>query len=331
MMRYRFLVLTMLLAAAVYAHGDAAVFLEEPYGTFGSMNPTGHAAVYLSGVCADTPTQLRLCRPGETGVVISRYHRIQGLDWVAIPLLPYLYAVDNAADIPAFADAETVDALRDGYRRTHLLDLAPDDADGGTPRGDWYQLIGSAYDRKLYGFQIETTPQEDAQLVAYLNAVENHTRYSLFLNNCADFAATIINFYEPRAVRRNFLLDAGVTTPKHVAKAIVKYSHHHPEVELSSFFIAQVPGTLPRSRPAGGIAEGLVRSKKYVVPMALLSPVAVGAVATMYILEGRFRPERYASSFDLSRVAPDNTPRRRSPPVQGQSLLSGQLQRAPEP
>ena len=34
---------------------------------------TGHAAVYLSGVCAETPLVLRRCGPGETGVVLSRY------------------------------------------------------------------------------------------------------------------------------------------------------------------------------------------------------------------------------------------------------------------
>ncbi len=301
-MRYRIPVLFVLLAAAVFAHGDAAFFLEEPYGTFGSMNPTGHAAVYLSNVCADSPTHLRLCRPGETGIVISRYHRIRGLDWLAISLVPYLYAVEDMADIPTAADADTVSAVRDAYRRTHLQAYAPNNDDGSMPGGDWYQLVGSAYDRKLYGFQIETTPEQDARLVEWLNRSNNRTKYSLFFNNCADFAASIMNFYQPHMVRRNFLLDLGVTTPKFVAKSIVKNARRHPKLEMSAFYITQVPGTLPRSRPADGIAEALVRSKKYVVPLALLSPVTTGTLAAVYVSQGRFRPERYAESFDLTRA-----------------------------
>ena len=83
------------LVQAICAHASVALLMEEPYGHFGAMNPTGHSAVYLNHVCAASPTELRACRPGESGVVISRYHKIDGLDWVAIPLIPYLYAVDE--------------------------------------------------------------------------------------------------------------------------------------------------------------------------------------------------------------------------------------------
>lgn len=141
----------------------------------------------------------------------------------------------------------------------------------------------------------------------WLNRSNNRSRYSLFTNNCADFAASIMNFYEPRMVRRNYLLDLGVMTPKYVAKAIVKHSRKHSRVEMSAFYISQIPGTLPRSRPADGIAEALVRSKKYVVPLALLSPVTTGTLAAVYVAQGRFRPERYAESFDLARVVEEQT------------------------
>jgi len=94
------------------------VFLEEPFGLFGHMNPTGHAAVYLSRVCAASPTVLRPCEPGESGVVISRYHRVGGYDWIAIPLIPYLYAVDEPQQAPLYVNAEMVAALRDHCRVT---------------------------------------------------------------------------------------------------------------------------------------------------------------------------------------------------------------------
>src|ERR1700687_3817497 len=81
------------------ANASATLLLEEPYGRLGFFTATGHAAVYLSGVCAETPVVLRPCAPGELGAVISRYDGVAGYDWVAIPLIPYLYAVDQTDDI----------------------------------------------------------------------------------------------------------------------------------------------------------------------------------------------------------------------------------------
>jgi hypothetical protein len=99
------------------AKADVAVLLEEPYSYDGALAGTGHAAIYLNRVCAASRTVLRHCLPGEPGVVISRYHRVAGYDWLAIPLNPYLYAVDRAGDVPLFADSKLEAALRDGYRR----------------------------------------------------------------------------------------------------------------------------------------------------------------------------------------------------------------------
>src|SRR5581483_1955840 len=136
------------------AHSSATLLLEEPYGKLGFFTATGHAAVYLSGVCAETPVKLRRCAPGETGVVISRYDGVAGYDWVAIPLIPYLYAVDKAEDVPLFSDAKMTLYLRDHYRRKYLEAIAPDTKNGGTPGGNWYELVGSSYDRTIYGFEI---------------------------------------------------------------------------------------------------------------------------------------------------------------------------------
>jgi hypothetical protein len=137
------------LLSASMARADIALLLEEPYGTFGGMNPTGHAAIYLSGVCAETPLSLRRCAAGEQGAVISRYHRIGGYDWIAIPLMPYLYAVEEARQVPASVSPEEVATLRDNYRRAHLSEIVPDESDGGMPGGDWTQLVGEAYDRTI--------------------------------------------------------------------------------------------------------------------------------------------------------------------------------------
>ncbi len=92
-----------------------ALLVEEPYGSYGAYNPTGHAAIYLDHVCAETPTRLRPCRPGELGVVVSRYLHVHGNDWFAMPLIPYLYAVDDLADVPSSPDAVMVKKVRTAY------------------------------------------------------------------------------------------------------------------------------------------------------------------------------------------------------------------------
>src|SRR6202521_3975329 len=157
------------LACVPLAGASATLLLEQPYGRMGFFTATGHAAVYLSGVCTDTPLVLRHCAPGETGVVISRYDGVGGYDWVAIPLIPYLYAVERAEDIPLFVDPKMVSFLRDQYRRKHLLAVAPDRDNGETPGGNWYELVGSAYDRAAYAFEIETTSAQDQAFIRTYN------------------------------------------------------------------------------------------------------------------------------------------------------------------
>src|ERR1700722_7050595 len=113
-----FILLASVLALAFVpksARAQATLLLEEPYSYDGTFAGTGHSAVYLSRVCAETPTFLRRCYPGEQGVVISRYHHIEGRDWIAVPLIPYLYAVENPGDIPLYANSKLVSFLRNEY------------------------------------------------------------------------------------------------------------------------------------------------------------------------------------------------------------------------
>ena len=289
---------TLLFCACRQAHADAALLLEEPFGQFGDINPTGHAAIYLNHICAASPTELRLCLPGEMGVVISRYHHIGGYDWLAVPLIPYLYAVDDPGDVPAFIDAKQEMRLRDAYRREHLLDLVPDDPKREIPEGEWIQLIGASYDRKIYGYQIETTEQQDKALIEMLNEGTNKSHFNLFFNNCANFAQAILNFYYPHAVRRNYISDAGLMTPKQAAKSLVRYSKHHQDLEFRTFVIPQVQGTIHHSDPVDGVVESLVKSKKYLVPIAALHPFVAGGLAVVYLGDGRFHPDKNAPVFD---------------------------------
>src|ERR1039458_2590711 len=124
-----------LLVATLPSYAGVTLFLEEPYSYDGTFGGTGHSAVYLSQVCAESPLILRRCAPGELGAVLSRYDGIAGHDWIAIPLIPYLYAVDKPENVPLSADPKLADFLRDQYRRNHLETLAPDGPEGQTPRG----------------------------------------------------------------------------------------------------------------------------------------------------------------------------------------------------
>jgi len=284
--------------AGIPARAYVSLLLEQPYGGLGVFNPTGHAAVYLDHVCAATPLELRPCRAGELGVVISRYDGISGYDWIAIPLLPYLYAVDSTADVPQRVNREQVSLLRDEYRRQELESVAPDLPDGSAPGGNWYELVGSSYDRAIYGFSLATTPKQDARLIAMFNDRRNVQHYNGAFRNCADFARTTINFLYPHAIRRNFVADFGLTTPKSVARALSHYASKHPETDLHVFRIPQVPGTLPRSREVQGVTESLL--KRYGVPLVVLSPIATGVVFIAYMGHGRFDMPRHAPLLDLN-------------------------------
>lgn len=271
--------------------GKVALLLEEPYGHFGAMNPTGHAAIYLSDVCAETPVRLRRCYPGETGVVISRYHKVDGYDWIAIPLLPYLYAVNSPDQIPAEADPALAVRLRDHYRRAHLMQYVPDDPRHEIPGGDWTELVGESYIRKIYGFSLETQPEQDDALIDAFNDSRNHSDFNIFFNNCANFSEKILNFYFPHSIHRNFIADIGLMTPKQAAHSLQKYGKRHSDLQFTTFVIPQVSGTIHRSTPVHGVIESLIETKKYVLPLAVLHPAIAGGLVAVYLGDGRFHPD----------------------------------------
>jgi len=300
--RSLFTLAVLLLLFASYACASATLFVEEPYGKMAMFTETGHAAVYLSGVCADSPVVLRLCAPAETGIVLSRYDGVGGYDWMAIPLIPYLYAVERPEDVPLFADAKLVAFLRDSYRRKYLEAYVPDLPNGETPHGNWYQLVGTSYDRTVYGFEIETTPAQDAALIQKYNSMPNQSHFHLASRNCADFAKDVMNFYYAHALHRSVLADVGITTPKQIAKMLIKFSKHHSDLYFSALVYPQVPGTMPRSTSVHGVVESFLKSKKYIVPSAIVSPIFTGCVATVYVVTGAspFNPTKNAPVFSAN-------------------------------
>jgi hypothetical protein len=274
---------------APQSRASVTVLLSEPFGHFGTMMPVGHAGVYLDHVCADTATHLRLCRPGEMGIVLSRYHRVSNIDWLAIPIMPFLYGVDRPDQVPAFMTLTREADIREQYRQRYLRAIVPDGEGGGpAKKGEWVETIGVTYDRRVWGYRIETTPEQDQRLVDVLNDRPNIRAYKLRTANCADFAADVVNILYPGLVRRSKVYDFGLMTPKQVARSVEIYGLAHPEAKLAVMEIPQIPG-LPRSRPAWGVAESGLKTKRYLLTLSVIQPEVIIGCGIVYLNHGSWK------------------------------------------
>jgi hypothetical protein len=130
--------------------------------------------------------------------------------------------------------------------------------------------------------------------MAKFNDSRNDGHFNLLFHNCADFSRTLLNVYYAHGVHRNFFVDLGITTPKQVARSLSDYAKKHPELEFSTFMIPQVPGSIHRSHPIDGIVESVVKSKKYVVPLAVLNPELTAGLVVAYLTDGRFKAPKEA-------------------------------------
>ncbi len=291
-LRQRFIILALIASAALTfipssARAQAALLMEEPYGFFGALNPTGHTAIYFARICAETPVKLRRCEPGESGSVISRYQGIAGYDWVAMPLIPYLYSVKNTSEVQQRVNPTIVRNLRSRYHEEHLGGLGEEVFAGNLVRGGWTQLVGVAYERRIYAFRFETSEAQDNALIEQLNAHDNRSRFNLIYSNCADFARSVLNSYFPSTFRRNLFPDAGMTTPKQITYKLVRYSEKHRESGLTVYEIPQLPGLRRMSRSNKSVAASLVTTG-YAVPLVLMNPYLAGGIFVDYLVRGRY-------------------------------------------
>jgi hypothetical protein len=289
------------LSLALPAHASLGVLAGEPYGSFGTMAPVGHTALYFDHLCTDTPSTVRPCSPGEAGVAVGRYHRIGNLDWLAIPIVSFLYGVDDPAKTPTFITPQTESELRENYRKTHLAAIIPDRVDAAgrdrpAHKGEWAETIGSAFDRRIFLYEFDTTPEQDAALLAWLQSRPNRRRYSLRRANCADFTADAINLLYPNSVRRNRFADFDMMTPKQVTRALEAFGEAHPELHPRVYEIPQLPGTLRRSRPLRGAAETFVKTKRYLALFLITQPELVLADWAIYEDKGKWKPTQTAIS-----------------------------------
>ena len=282
------------LLASLPAKASMTVLVGEPFGNFGTMMPVGHAALYLDRVCADGPLKVRMCRAGEPhGVVLARYHRIGNLDWLASPVMEFLYATDHIEDVPAYATPDTVWNLRQQYRVRYLHDLVPDGTEGrpdghGGDMEEWWESAGVVYSRRVFAYEIATSREQDERFVAQMNARPNTHLYHLKKTNCADFAAELVNVYFPGLVHNDRVADFGLMTPKEVVRCLAAYGATHREAQLRVYELPQIPGSLRRSRPIRGGAEAGLKTKRYLFTLMLIQPEVPAALAVLYWKHGRW-------------------------------------------
>ena len=157
---------------------------------------------------------------------------------------------------------------------------------------------------------------QDERFISIFNDRRNVGHFNILFHNCADFSRVVLDLYFPHAIHRNFIADVGLTTPKQVARSLVSYGKKNPELNMTAFVIQQVPGSIPRSHPVDGVAESLVKSKKYLLPMAFLAPEVTGGVVVAYLVDGRLKLPKGTPTFDIGdeeTTAPPTS--RRSLPV----------------
>lgn len=286
---FKVLVLALLIGRAVGARADVVLLMEDPVNFVGHVTSSGHAALWADHLCSEDHMHMRLCRPGETGSVISRYpHLNAGMDWLAIEPGPYLFAVDRPEAIPAHASEASFDQLQAGYRAQHQASFPVDPGQAG-----WVQLTGEAYRRRVTLMRVHTTAQQEERLMDWLNARSNRSHFNIFYANCADFIAAMLDVVYPGAVHRNFFFDAGMMTPKQLEYGLHRYAMHHPELGWQVSSVAQVPG-IKRSGHVRGVTEAYLKSYWFLLPLDYLLPYELGAVTTLGLFD-----HRYAAKSDV--------------------------------
>jgi hypothetical protein len=315
------LALTLLVAClgCPQARGDVGIVLNESLDTsVDRISGTGHSAVYFSRICPESPVRLRLCRPDENGSVMSNYINIgedQRFEWNIVPLNIYLYGVEDPRFRPLFGSFKLKNLLEERYRTKYLSGYCDGPPCSTSYKAEWREMVAATMVRSIYIFVIDTTVEQDKQLIAQFNSSPNENHFNGFTRNCATFTKRVINSYFPHAANADHINDFGMTTPKAIARSFARYGVRNPELNFRVLHFAQVPGTIKRSSEVRSGTEQLYHSKKFLIPMLIFADYELPAVAASYLLTGRFNPER---EFEKHPAEEENPPDARRPEkVQG--------------
>jgi hypothetical protein len=255
---------------------------------------SGHTAIYFSRICPASPVRLRLCRPGENGSVMSDYLNLgedRRYEWNIAPLDVYLYGVQDLRNRPLFNSPKLKALLERKYRLQALSDYCSTEQCVTGEKAEWREMVAATMSRSIYIFFVDTSLQQDLNLIAEFNALPNKDRFDGMTNNCADFVKRILDTYFPHSAHRDVIDDFGMTSPKAVARSFSHYALRHRDLQLSVLHFSQLPGTIHLSSEPRNGTEQLFHSK-LLVPMAIFADHELAVVTATYFLHGRFSPER---------------------------------------
>lgn len=288
------------------AYGDVGVLLNESLDTsVARITGSGHSAVYFSNICPESPIKLRLCRPGELGSVVSNYTTLgedQPYEWNAVPFSIYLYGVEDPQNRPIFGSRKIKRALEERYREKYLAGFCASHSCQTSNDAEWREMVGAALSRSMYIFIVDTSVEQDLEIIKEFNSQPNVNHFNGVRRNCANFTERVVNTYFPHSASADYINDFGITSPKAIARSFTHYGEKHPEAHFRVLHIAQVPGTIKRSSEARAGTEQLYHSKKLLVPMLIFADHELPFVAASYLLTGRFNPEHELEEHPTAEV-----------------------------
>ena len=259
------LAIGLVLAMANPSRADIGVIVLEPIGALGFFTRVGHAGTYFSNICQDgSPVRMRLCLPGESGGVVSKYSPLsehEDYDWAIVPFEEYMHGLASRDFAPMIGTPKLQSAI-ERYNFGPLFSRAlkttsPEEL----PDGQWKAALATRFDRTIYILSVETSAADDAIIVAAFNAAPNKSRFNFFYRNCSNQAKAIFDLILPHI---DTIGDrtSGITmeTPKGLAKALVDQALRNPELNLRVRRYAQIPGTFGRSRDVLFPMENTYRS-----------------------------------------------------------------------
>jgi len=305
----RIFLVTVIFLSAFTSKSDIGFLLHESIGNpwfmkkkvdTGFLTQGGHGAILVSDLCAETPTRLRKCQPGEeAGVVISRYDGLskEDYDWIAVPVSWYFYGVSSREQKPLFATGQVYEKLAEKFYEQFLSLSIKSQRGGELPPGRWRDTVAASFRRDIYSFNIRYDNNSEANILKPLNESLNHSSFEFFVRNCSDFAGDFFARYFP-AFNRTNAADTGLTSPKGVARSVAQLGQSLPPSHYNVSFYEQVPGDYDRSRNNLFPMENAIRNPKYAVLLIHYQPVLQVAFALTWGLVFKFNPrQEYLNHF----------------------------------
>lgn len=240
----------------------------------GFLTQGGHAAILVSDLCAESPTQVRKCHDDEPkGVVISRYDGIsqENYDWIAVPESWYFYGVPAGEGKPLFATNKVFEAIAERFYSEFLFKSINRVEPNQLPPGRWRDTLAANFRRDIYNLNLKFEGNVQESILNPLMNKTNTSQFDFFLRNCSDFAA---DFFKDRYnhFRRTNLGDVGFTSPKGVAWSVSKLGKSLPAGDYRTIRLGQLPGSFEKSRDNLYPIENTTRHPKWALLMLYFGP-----------------------------------------------------------